>query len=268
MKIAVVIQARMASSRLPGKVLLDLAGAPLLQRMVERVRAARTRFDTVVATSADSSCDEIEALCRRIDVQCFRGHPLDLLDRHLGAAKMLAADAVAKVPSDCPLIDPVVIDRVLRFFIENQASYDFVSNLHPPSYPDGNDVEVMPLPILERAWREAQRPMEREHTTPYVWNQPGRFRLANVSWETGFDYSKSHRWTVDYIHDYRMVAAVYSRLWSEQRPVFSLEQILELLKQHPEIGRLNARWVGSSWHQKHRNEIKNPAAFGRGATLE
>jgi spore coat polysaccharide biosynthesis protein SpsF len=262
MKIAVVIQARMASSRLPGKVLLDLAGAPLLQRMIERVRTAKTEFEVVVATSADTSCDEIAALCHKMQVTCFRGHPTDLLDRHVGAAKLVSATVVAKVPSDCPLIDPTIIDRVLSCYLEHQADYDFVSNLHPPTYPDGNDVEVMPTPILEQAWREAREPMEREHTTPYVWNRPERFRLKSVTWETGLDFSKTHRFTVDYIHDYRLVAAVYNALYQPQRPDFSLQEILDFLASHPEVAALNQRWVGTSWHAQHRAEIRNLAALG------
>src|SRR5262245_11229498 len=141
MRIGVVIQARTGSSRLPGKILLPLAGAPLLQRMIERVRGAKTSFETVVATTVDPADDPVEELCRRIEVRCVRGHPTDLLDRHLAAARAVGAEAVVKIPSDCPLIDPAVIDRVLGFFLAEPDRWDFVSNLHPPSWPDGNDVE-------------------------------------------------------------------------------------------------------------------------------
>src|SRR4029453_11288010 len=124
----------------------------------------------------------------------------------------LGADVVAKIPSDCPLIDPRVIDRVVRFHRQNTGHYDFVSNLHPATYPDGNDVELMPAPLLALAGREAVRPHEREHTTPFFWDQPERFRIGNVRWETGHDFSMSHRLTVDYPEDHELVDAIYTAL--------------------------------------------------------
>jgi spore coat polysaccharide biosynthesis protein SpsF len=262
MKVAVVVQARLASHRLPGKVLLDLEGAPVLERMMERVMSARTPFEAVVATSHDPSCDEIEALCQRRDLRCFRGHPTDLLDRHLGAARSVGADVVVKIPSDCPLIDPLIIDRVLGTFLDAAGELDFVSNLHPPSYPDGNDVEVMTREALEAAHREAVKPYEREHTTPFIWDRPDRFRLRNVTWETGLDYSKSHRFTLDYLHDYHFIRAVYAGLWADKGPTFGLQDILALLERSPEIHKLNARWLGDCWQQHHISEFRNRAALG------
>src|SRR5262245_15121151 len=141
MKILIVIQARTGSTRLPDKVLLPLAGAPLLQRLIERIRASSYASNVIVATTTNSKDDVIRALCRRSDVACFSGHPEDLRDRHYQAAIAERADAVVKVPSDCPLIDPAVINRVLEFYRQHHSKYDYVSNLHPPSYPDGNDVE-------------------------------------------------------------------------------------------------------------------------------
>src|SRR5262245_9321354 len=143
MKTLIIIQARTGSTRLPGKVLKPLAGAPLLQRMLERVRAARTPFDLPVATTAHPSDDPIRNLCKDLSISCFSGDPFDLLDRHYQAAKDFEPDAVVKIPSDCPLIDPDIVDRVLAFYEENSPRYDYVSNLHPPSYPDGNAFEVM-----------------------------------------------------------------------------------------------------------------------------
>ncbi len=173
MNIVVVVQARTSSTRLPGKVLLPLAGRPLLERMLERVRAARTPFTLVVATTTNPGDQPIRDLCAGKNIICYCGHPTDLLDRHYRAARSLVPDAVVKIPSDCPLIDPAVIDRVLGFYVARHDEYDFVSNLHPPSWPDGNDVEVMSLAALEAAWKEARTPVEREHTTPFIWDPPG-----------------------------------------------------------------------------------------------
>ncbi|HVT57004.1 MAG TPA: glycosyltransferase family protein [Thermoanaerobaculia bacterium] len=263
MKTVVVVQARTGSTRLPGKVLLPLAGAPLLARMVERLRAARTPFELVVATTGEPADEPIRELCRALGVACFSGHPTDLLDRHFQAAAGRGAEVVVKIPSDCPLIDPAVVDRVLGFFERHQESYDFVSNLHPATYPDGNDVEVLPLAVLETAWREAARPHEREHTTPFIWDQPRRFRIGNVRWESGRDLSMSHRFTVDYPDDYAFVAAVYDALWRPERPVFGLQEILALLAARPEIFALNRRYAGVNWYRHHLGEL---ATVGSGET--
>jgi spore coat polysaccharide biosynthesis protein SpsF len=256
MKVLVLVQARMGSTRLPGKVLRRVAGAPLLERMLERLRAARTPSEIRVATTTGPEDDAIRDLARRLDVPCFSGHPTDLLDRHYQAARAARAEVVVKIPSDCPLIDPAVIDRVIGHFLASPEHYDYVSNLHPASYPDGNDVEVLPLPVLEAAWREAARPHEREHTTPFVWDQPERFRIGNVVWESGLDLSMSHRLTVDYPEDLELVSAVFTALWRPERPLFGLEEILALFVEHPEIAAINSRYAGVNWYRHHMAELR------------
>lgn len=256
MKILVVVQARRGSTRLPGKVLMPLAGKPLLERMLERVMAATTPFQLAVATTTEAHDQPVRDIAREVGVACFSGHPLDLLDRHYRAAREFRADVVVKIPSDCPLIDPAVIDRVLGCYLARSDDFDFVSNLHPPSYPDGNDVEVMPYPMLERAWSEASRPLEREHTTPFFWDQPERFRIGNVAWEDGRDLSASHRWTIDYPEDYAFISRVYEELWSPSRPIFALHDILHLLTMKPDIGRLNAGHAGRPWYASHASELR------------
>jgi spore coat polysaccharide biosynthesis protein SpsF len=253
MKPLVVVQARTGSSRLPGKVLMPLAGAPMLARQLERISATPVAIDIVVATTTDASDEPIVALCRDLGVRCYRGHPTDLLDRHYRAALEVGAEVVVKIPSDCPLVDPGVIERVLRFF--DPALHDYVSNLHPASYPDGNDVEIMTLEALAQAHREASLPLEREHTTPFLWERPERFRVGNVLWATGFDYSMSHRWTVDYREDYDFVARIYDALWSPARPIFSLVDILDLCESRPDIAAINAAYAGVNWYRHHLNEL-------------
>ena len=251
MRIVVVVQARTASTRLPGKVLMPLARRPLLYRMLERVLAARTPAAVVVATTVDSQDDAVAAVAVEAGVACVRGHPTDLLDRHYAAAIASGADVVVKVPSDCPLIDPTVIDRVIRHYTAHAERADFVSNLHPPTYPDGNDVEVIPFGVLDTAWREAAAAHEREHTTPFIWERPERFRIDNLTWESGLDYSSTHRWTIDYIEDYQFLAAVYEALWTERRPIFSLSDVLSLLDARPDIAALNACHAGKGWYRDH-----------------
>jgi len=253
--LVVVVQARTGSTRLPGKVLLPLAGKPLLQRMIERIQAATTAFRLVVATTVDACDDPVRKLCNDIGVRCYSGHQTDLLDRHYQAATLEKADTVAKIPSDCPLIDPAVIDRVLTFFLQNISDFDFVSNLRPPTYPDGHDVEIMSYAVLQAAWKEASRDFEREHTTPFIWERPERFRIGNVEWETGLNYSMSHRWTIDYPQDYDFIESVYRRLWSESKPVFSMHDVLDLLKREPELQSINSRYAGLNWYRHHIHEL-------------
>ena len=249
MRIVVVVQARTGSTRLPEKVLLPLANRPLLHRMLERVLAANTPSAVVVATTVDRADDAIEAVANEVGVACFRGHATDLLDRHYRAAITQEADVVVKIPSDCPLIDPSVVDRVIGYYRAHADGVDFVSNLYPGTYPDGNDVEVMPFGVLQTAWNEATEEHEREHTTPFIWERRDRFRIHHVAWESGLDYSSTHRWTIDYIEDYQFLAAVYGALWSRTRPIFSLRDVLSLLEARPDIAAINACHVGKAWYR-------------------
>lgn len=259
MRKVIVVQARLGSTRLPGKVMLPLAGKPVLERQIERIRAARSRFELCVATTTDASDEPIRELCRRLDVDCLSGHPTDLLARHVAVGRRVKADAIIKIPSDCPLIDPAAIDRVLGAFESDRGLCDLATNLCPGTWPDGNDVEVIPRDVLEWADREATRPVEREHTTPFIWDQPDRFRILNVRWETGLDYSSTHRFTLDYIEDYAFVCAVYAALCTPEQPVFPLASILELLERRPELRDANARFLGTSWQTKRAAELRSSA---------
>ncbi len=256
MKTLVIIQARTGSTRLPGKVLLPLAGRPLLERMVERVRSASLPDEVVVATTWERSDDVVRELCREIGVPCFSGNPTDLLDRHYRAAIGFGADAAVKIPSDCPVIDPDVIDRVIGRYLEASERFDFVSNLHPATWPDGQDVEVISMETLETAWREADRPMEREHTTPFIWERPERFRIGNVEWETGLNYSMTHRWTIDYPEDHAFLSALYDALHTENGRPFGIDAILGYLEEHPSVAAVNAKYAGVNWYRHHLDELR------------
>src|SRR5262249_1417313 len=137
----------------------------------------------------------------------------------------------------------------------NLGHYDYVSNLHPATYPDGNDVEVIPFDILAHAWLEASYPYEREHTTPYIWDQPDRFRIGNVAWETGLDYSMAERWTIDYPEDYQLIKTVYDHLYSESS-IFSIADVLDLLDRQPAIRDLNRRYLGVNWYRHNLGQLQ------------
>lgn len=255
MLIVTVIQARTGSTRLPGKVLMPLAGKPLLVRMAERVMQAPLAGTVVIATTTDPADDAVAALCAAENMLCYRGHPTDLLDRHYQAALQYDADVVLKIPSDCPLIDPAIIDKVTGFYLDHQQQYDYVGNLHPTSYPDGNDVEVMSFAALENAWKHASRQLEREHTTPYIWENPQLFRIGSVLWETGKDFSKSHRWTIDYPEDYEFIRQVYDALYSGN-PRFGLQEIINLVENRVDIFKINSKYAGEYWYKNHVDELK------------
>lgn len=246
---------------MPGKVLMPLQGKPLFIRQAERVLAARHSGRVIIATTTDAGDDLIEAICRKEGLDCFRGHPTDVLDRHYRATLWAGGepDAVIKIPSDCPLIDPAAIDRVIAFYLDRPGEYDFVSNLHPATWPDGNDVEIMAFPALEQAWREAVRPMEREHTTPFIWERPERFRIGNVTMEDGMDLSMSHRFTIDYAADYAFISAVFDELYPSD-PLFGVRDILALLERRPELYKINEKFAGVNWYRHHLGELRTVGA--------
>lgn len=254
-KILIIVQARATSSRLPNKVLLSILGETLLSRLIERLLQVKHTVQIIIATSENPEDDIIKTEAEFIGVPCFRGNLDNLLDRHYQAALKYEADIVLKIPSDCPLIDPRIVDKGLDYFIKNKEQFDYVSNLHPATYPDGNDVEIMTMECLSKAWHEAKRPLELEHTTPYIWENPNEFSIGNFRWETGQDYSMSHRFTIDYRKDYFFIKKVFEELYFTN-PNFSLDDILNLLNRKPEIYKINAEYAGVNWYRHHLDELK------------
>jgi len=259
--IVAVVQARTGSSRLPGKVLAKVAGAPVLERMLERVRAATLVDRVVVATTTLGADDPIVELASSIGIDCVRGNATDLLDRHVLVARIHAADVVVKIPSDCPLIDPATIDQVIGAYLAHAAMgrIDYLSNLHPGSWPDGFDVEVMSRAALELAHREATRAIDREHTTPFLWDQPARFIVRNVRWRRDDDAWRRYRLTLDYPEDLAVIRNIFDALWTRDRH-FTIDDILALLTAHPELAAANAEYLGASWMDHHRHELSTTHA--------
>ncbi|MCW8138889.1 MAG: glycosyltransferase family protein [Planctomycetota bacterium] len=234
MRTVAIIQARLGSSRLPGKVLMDIAGRPMLERVVERARRAITLDEVVVATTTEPADEQIVALAADRGWRAYRGSQEDVLDRYVQVARAVAADVVVRITSDCPLIDPGVIDQVVRGRAEGGA--DYCSNgLGRRTFPRGLDVEALTREALERADREATRAHEREHVTPYLYERAGRFVLRGV--ESPDDHSH-HRWTVDTPEDLALVRGVYEGLGSDGPA--SWREVLEVLQRRPELVTLNA----------------------------
>lgn len=233
MKIAALIQARLGSTRLPGKVLKDIGGRTMLARVVRRVQRAPGIDEVVVVSTTEPSDSAVVEESARLGVSCFRGSELDVLDRYYQAAKQFKADAVVRITSDCPLIDPSVTGSIVAIF--RTETPDYASNVIERSYPRGLDTEIVSMEALERGWREARQPGEREHVTPYFYENPNLFRLASVKRE--IDYSH-YRWTVDAPEDLEFVRAVYARL--ENRDNFDWTAVLQILNEQETLTNLNA----------------------------
>jgi spore coat polysaccharide biosynthesis protein SpsF len=231
-RVVAIVQARMGSTRLPGKVLQELAGESMLIRVVKRLRCARLIEDVVVATTERASDDAIVAECRRYSVPVFQGDENDVLDRYFKAAQSAEAEIIVRITSDCPLIDPEVTDKTIRAFMGN--SPDYASNTLVRTYPRGLDTEVISMPALMRAWQEARRPYEREHVTPYIFEHPEEFMCLPVTGEQ--DYS-AHRWTVDTPEDFEFVRLIYERL--KGKGEFSWREVLGVVEREPELLELN-----------------------------
>jgi spore coat polysaccharide biosynthesis protein SpsF len=260
-KIITLVQARTTSSRLPGKVLQEILGKPMLVHVVERAQRATTCEQVVVATTSDDSDVPIVDLCKRMGYACFRGSLHDVLDRFYQAAKLYQANVVVRLTADCPLIDPQVIDLTVRAFqglekppayrtslnanIADAMLFDFAANRLPPpwsrTYPIGLDTEVVSFAALERAWQEAGEKYQREHVLPYLYDdigvnfdQPSRFHVLVVDWKHDFG---AMRWTVDTPQDLALVRRVFEAFGHNR---FSWLEVIKLFQSHPELAEMNA----------------------------
>jgi len=233
MKVVTIIQARMGSSRLPGKVLKDLGGQSVLARVVHRLRRAKLAGEVIIATTPKPADDAIVEECQSLTVKFFRGDEHDVLDRYYQCAQWAGADAVVRITSDCPLIDPDVTDKTIRFFLNRRP--DYASNtIEQRKYPRGLDTEVMTMEALAAAWRDAHQPYQRVHVTPYIYENPGRFRLLAVD---GFrDYSH-YRWTLDTSKDLALIRALYERMNNDDS--FSWLDLVKLLEREPRLADIN-----------------------------
>lgn len=226
----IIIQARMNSSRLPGKILMDIAGETMLARVVRRATRATGIDHTVVATTSNPSDDATTAECARLGVSCFRGSEEDVLDRYYQAARATHAELVVRVTADCPLIDPELLDQVINELKQSHA--DYASNTLIRAWPQGLDVEVFTRAALEYAWREAQHPWQRSHVTPYIYQHSEIFRLHALT--SAEDYS-ALRWTVDTAADLAAIRAIY-REFQEFDDWYAA---LAVIKRNPAISEIN-----------------------------
>jgi spore coat polysaccharide biosynthesis protein SpsF len=250
-----IIQGRMSSSRLPGKILADIAGQPMLQRVFIRTSRAATVTETIFATTTDASDNPVAEYCDFSGIPFTRGSLYDVLDRYYQTAKQAKADVVVRVTADCPVLDPGLIDEVVRILLETgDWRFDFVANRLPPpfhrTYPIGLDVEACTFDVLEKAWNDGKEPQHREHVMPYFYEgveletinrqlqtgiSPRGFNIALLHHTTDFG---DYRWTVDTLEDLEFMRQVYSRF--NGRDDCSWEEVLELVHNEPELMQINA----------------------------
>lgn len=256
--IVAIIQGRMSSSRLPGKILADIAGQPMLTRVFTRTARAKTLNEVIFATTTDASDDPVAEYCDFAGIPCTRGSLYDVLDRYYQAASQAKADIVVRITADCPVIDPDLIDNVVKA-VSDQSSvisgqFDFAANRLPPpwtrTYPIGLDVEACTFKALKKAWKDAKEPQHREHVMPYFYesvklNTDNRLLSTGIS-PRGFNIALLHhttdfgdyRWTVDTPEDLEFMREVYSRFGD--RDDFTWKEVLDLVHNNPQLAQINA----------------------------
>jgi spore coat polysaccharide biosynthesis protein SpsF len=231
--ITAMIQARMSSTRLPGKVLMPILGEPMLLRQIERIKHCKMIDNILVITSRESSDSPIWKLCDQSKIACFRGSLEDVLDRYYQASLIYRPDHIVRLTADCPLSDPVIVDQVITMHLSRE--YEYTSNTVMRSYPDGLDAEVIYSGLLREAWEKSTNPFDREHVTTYMKSNVSQTRLGSLQHK--YDFS-SMRWTVDYQEDFSFVMEVYDRLY-ESNHYFNMNDIVKLLEREPDILKIN-----------------------------
>jgi len=236
-KIVCIIQARMGSSRLPGKVLKEICGKPMLAWVIDRSSRSRLIDEMLVATTTNTDDEPIVSFCESRHIACFRGSEFDVLDRYYQAASSVRADVIVRLTADCPLIDSDLIDLTIQALLANDA--DFAANRLPPpyqrTYPIGLDVEVVRFEALEKAWKNAVEGYEREHVMPYLYNPENGMKFIIIDYEV--DLGKL-RWTVDTAEDLEFIRQITKRF--KCRDDFSWMDVLKKIKENPEIAKINA----------------------------
>ena len=249
-RIVAIIQSRKGSTRLPGKVMMDIVGKPMLWHVITRVKHAKRLDDIVIATTTLNEDKRILELASEMRIKRYAGSEDDVLDRYYQAAIIYKADVIVRITADCPLIDPNVIDRAIEFYLNHD--FEYVGTGIKPTYPDGLDTEVFSFSTLERAWKEATLASEREHVTPYIWKNPQLFKIKNLRNDKDLSYM---RWTVDEERDLEFIREIYKRLYKEGK-IFYMGDIFNLLKKHPELMDINKGIIRNEGYLKSVMEDK------------
>ena len=242
--LAAIIQARMTSTRLPGKVMKPLCGKPMLWHIITRLGYAK-QLDKIIIATTDREEDKVIAnLAEEMGVVFYCGSSEDVLDRYYQTAKTFNVDTIVRITADCPLIDPVVVDKIITYYQTKKC--DYASNTIKPTMPDGLDTEVLSFQTLEKAWKEAKKLSEREHVTPYICNHPESFKVENYAGDVDLS---GMRWTVDTQKDFEFVKKVFAELYCATR-IFYMEDIIKLLNKAPELLEINKGTARNEGYQQ------------------
>ena len=247
MNATAIIQARMDSRRLPGKVLKKILGKPMLWHLVNRVEKSRYIDNIIIATTKDKKDDPIEIFANEYHLGIYRGSENDIVDRYYNAARKYNAGVVVRIWGDCPLIDPEIIDKVIEQFLSYNA--DYANNSNPPTFPFGMTIEIYSFNTLERIWKETRDPFFREYPFEYIYANKESFKTVYV--KNDVDLSDIHL-TVDYIEDFELITKIFEELYSE-RLVFNMKDILDLIDKHPELRAIN---IGLRRNIEYTKELK------------
>lgn len=252
MKTLAIVQARMGSTRLPGKVMADIGGVPMLRRLLDRLQSVAAIDDLVVATTTNSEDDVLAAWLNNAGIASYRGSSDDVLDRFVQAAAGRQAELIVRVTADDPLKDPDITTQLINI-LKSDPSLDYASNTIEPTWPEGLDIEVVRLSALQCAHHEAQLRSDREHVTTYIWNRPQVFKLHNLRW----DRNLSHwRWTVDKPADLELMRHIFFQF--ADRPLVGCCEIVEWLECHPELIAINAGTARNEGYLKCLETEKKP----------
>ncbi len=244
MTVNAIIQARCGSTRFPNKIFADIDGKALIWHVVNRLKYAEMIDDIIIATTVNAKDDKIENWCKAESIKCFRGSEDDVLNRYYCASITFPSDVIVRVTADDPFKEPKVIDRVVKKIIDEKL--DLVTNNFPPSFPEGLDCEAFTFKVLELMEKTTQDSFEREHVTQYVYHNHEKFRIGNVESE---EQLSSYRWTIDNTEDYEMVKAIYANREKNSGGILLMDEILEILKTHPEIAKINSQVKRSAMYQ-------------------
>ena len=236
MRKLIIVQARMTSTRLPGKVMKIVCDKPLLEHLINRLRRVKYADQVVIATTVNDTDNIIVNLCKELGTLYYRGSEGDVLGRYYEAAVKYGGDIIIRITSDCPVIDPEVVDYLINFFANNIEKYDYVSNTLERSYPKGMDSEIFSFDTLKEAHFNAHDPFDRENVTPFVKMRPQQFRLYNILYR--IDMSR-YRWTLDTPEDLELISKIFDALFY-QNPSFSLKDMLDQMERTPEWETINA----------------------------
>lgn len=249
-KVNAIVEARMGSTRLPGKTLMPIVGQPAIKLLIERLRRARLIDTIILATTTNREDDLLEEFCKENKVVCFRGSPDDVLGRVYAAAKKYATDIIVEVTGDCPLLDPVLIDECIDTFLD--SNYDYLSNFLVQSYPPGIDVQMFTFRVLEEMNFTAKDPRFREHVTLYILKHPEKFKMHNIISPPEMNYPDWHL-ELDEPKDYELIKKIYEALYLNN-PAFSSGEIITLLKNNPEWLEIN-KDVDRVWEKVREEKI-------------